>query len=170
MNNTYKKYLPSVVYGGSDGAVSYFSLMAGAYGAGLPLKMIIAIGVSNVLADAFSMASADYLSEDSKVTIDKKEEMLSSLLTFISFSILGIFPIIPTLYAYFNNMSDTKISFEVFIASSILTIIAFSFIGYLRGKVLGRSKARSILQSIFICSVSAIVAYFVGDYVAKILI
>ncbi len=169
-NKTYKKYLPAVVYGGSDGAVSYFSLMAGAYGAGLQLKMIIAIGLSNVFADAFSMASADYLSEDSKVTIDKKEEMISAVLTFFSFATLGLFPIIPTLYAYFKDTPDTHLSFPVFLISTILTIIAFSFIGYLRGRVLGRDKTRSILQSVFICSVSAILAYFVGEYVAKILI
>ena len=168
--NTFKKYLPSIVYGGSDGAVSYFALMAGAYGAGLPLKMIIAVGLSNILADAFSMASADYLSEDSKTGITKKEELASTVLTFLSFAIVGTFPIIPTLYAYFKETPDMQISFPIFMASTFLTICAFSFIGYLRGKILGRNKIKTIIQSIIICSVSAAVAYFVGEYVASILL
>ena len=45
MKGTLVKYLPSIVYGGSDGAVSYFTLMAGAYGAGRSIKMLIEIGV-----------------------------------------------------------------------------------------------------------------------------
>lgn len=169
-NNLFKKYLPSIVYGGSDGAVSYFTLMAGAYGAGLPLKFIITIGVSNVLADAFSMASADYLSEDSKSGITRSEERMSALLTFTSFAVLGLFPIIPTLYAYLVGVPDNKITFDVFIISTLLTLIAFSFIGYLRGYILRRNRIDSILQSVIICSISASVAYFVGEYVARILL
>jgi VIT1/CCC1 family predicted Fe2+/Mn2+ transporter len=169
MNKTLRKYLPSIVYGGSDGAVSYFTLMAGAYGAGLSIKMLIAIGVSNVIADAFSMATADYLSEDSKIGAIEKEEFLNALITFISFVLIGCFPLAPSVWAYYTLPSDATLPLSMFLLSTILTIIGFSYIGYLRGKILRRNLYTTILQSVIICSVSASVAYWLGEVVAKMI-
>ncbi len=165
MQATIKKYLSSIVYGGSDGAVSYFTLMAGAYGAGLSIKMLIAIGLSNVVADAFSMATADYLSEDSKLKVNRKEEIMSAWVTFIAFVLIGCFPLIPSVYAYYTLPSDATLPFSMFLASTLLTLIGFTYIGYLRGKILGRNLFRTVMQSLVVCSVSAIIAYFLGEYI-----
>jgi len=169
MKGTIKKYLSSIVYGGSDGAVSYFTLMAGAYGAGLSIKMLIAIGVSNVVADAFSMATADYLSEDSKVNVTFKEEETSAIVTFISFILIGCFPLAPSLYAYYTLPADATLPLSMFILSTILTLVGFTYIGYLRGKILGRNIYRTVVQSIIICSISAVIAYYLGEYIAKLI-
>ena len=165
-----KKYLPSFVYGGSDGAVSYFTLMAGAYGAGLPISMLIAIGISNVFADAFSMATADYLSEDSRKNETQDEENKNAIITFFAFIIIASLPIAPSIYAYYKFGGNTAIPFSIFFISIILTIIGFSLIGYLRGKILKRNIFKTILQSIIICSISAFVAYYIGEYVAKLFV
>lgn len=53
-------HLRDMVYGGIDGAVTTFAIVAGVEGAGLPTKVIIALGFANVLADGFSMAAANY--------------------------------------------------------------------------------------------------------------
>ncbi len=169
MKETLKKYLPSIVYGGSDGAVSYFTLMAGAYGAGLSIKMLIAIGVSNVVADAFSMATADYLSENSKKNVTKKEEVMSAVVTFISFAIIGCFPLAPSLYAYNTLPPDATLPFSIFMMSTGLTFLSFFYIGYLRGKILKRNLFRTIVQSILICSISACIAYYLGEYTAYLI-
>lgn len=169
MKGTITKYLSSIVYGGSDGAVSYFTLMAGAYGAGLSIRMLIAIGVSNVIADAFSMATADYLSEDSKVHINKKDEIRSAMVTFIAFALIGCFPLAPSLYAYYTLPADATLPFSMFLASTALTLIGFTYIGYLRGKILKRNIYRTVIQSIIICSVSAVIAYYLGDYIAGLI-
>ncbi|MEZ0209017.1 MAG: VIT1/CCC1 transporter family protein [Candidatus Paceibacterota bacterium] len=166
MKETLKKYLPSLVYGGSDGAVSYFTLMAGAYGAGLSIKMLIAIGVSNVVADAFSMATADYLSEDSRLNIPLKEKEMSAFVTFISFVLIGCFPLAPSLYAYYTLPADATLPLSMFILSTILTLVGFTYIGYLRGKILRRNIYRTVIQSIIICSVSAGIAFYLGEYIA----
>lgn len=167
MNETLKKYLPSIVYGGSDGAVSYFTLMAGAYGAGVPITMLIAIGVSNVIADAFSMATADYLSEDSRKGMSVRYERISAVVTFFSFAIVGCFPLIPSLIAYYTLPPHSTLPFSMFLLSTVLTIIGFSYIGYLRGKILRRNLSKTIFQSIVICSISAAVAYWVGSFVSQ---
>lgn len=169
MKGTIKKYLSSIVYGGSDGAVSYFTLMAGAYGAGLSIKMLIAIGVSNVVADAFSMATADYLSEDSKVNVTQKEEETSAIVTFIAFVLIGCFPLAPSIYAYYTLPADATLPLSMFMASTALTLIGFTYIGYLRGKILKRNIWRTVVQSILICSVSAVIAYYLGEYIASLI-
>ncbi len=169
MKETIRKYLPSIVYGGSDGAVSYFTLMAGAYGAGLSIKMLIAIGVSNVIADAFSMASADYLSEDSRKNSTFKEEEMSAVVTFISFALIGCFPLAPSIYAYYTLPADSTLPLSMFLLSTALTLIGFTYIGYLRGRILKRNIYRTVLQSIIICSVSAAIAFYIGEYIAKII-
>ncbi|MEN9337816.1 MAG: hypothetical protein RIQ41_130 [Candidatus Parcubacteria bacterium] len=169
MKGTIKKYLASIVYGGSDGAVSYFTLMAGAYGAGLSIKMLIAIGVSNVVADAFSMATADYLSEDSRKNMTEKEEVTSAVVTFIAFALIGCFPLAPSVYAYYTLPPDSTLPLSMFILSTILTLIGFTYIGYLRGKILGRNIYRTVIQSIIICSISAVIAYYLGEYIAALI-
>ena len=170
MNKDIKKYLPSIVYGGSDGAVSYFALIAGGYGAGIPLGIMISIGISNVVADAFSMASADYLSEESRTGKMETQSWKDAGVTFISFIIIGLFPILPSIYYYLIYGPDHKISFPIFMLSVVLTLFAFIFIGYLRGKILKRNKIKMITQSVVICTISAISAYFIGEYLSQILI
>lgn len=169
MKTNIKNYLPSIVYGGSDGAVSYFALIAGAYGAGLAPKIIIAIGLSNLIADGFSMASADYLAEDSKKESKSIDNLKSSLLTFLSFVIIGSIPMIPSFYSYFFGNTNSVTTKNIFLISGIFTLFAFAFIGYLRARILNKNKLRSIAQSIFICGTSAAVAYFVGEYISKLI-
>jgi VIT1/CCC1 family predicted Fe2+/Mn2+ transporter len=53
-------YLRDVVYGGIDGSVTTFAIVAGVAGAGLSTWVIIALGIANVLADGFSMAAGNY--------------------------------------------------------------------------------------------------------------
>ena len=53
-------HLRDAVYGGIDGAVTTFAIVAGVAGADLSHQVIIALGVANVLADGFSMAAGNY--------------------------------------------------------------------------------------------------------------
>ena len=115
------------------------------------------------------MATADYLSEDSKIGAIEKEEFLNALITFISFVLIGCFPLAPSVWAYYTLPSDATLPLSMFLLSTILTIIGFSYIGYLRGKILRRNLYTTILQSVIICSVSASVAYWLGEVVAKMI-
>ena len=53
-------HLRDVIYGAIDGAVTTFAIVAGVVGAELSTKVIIALGIANVLADGFSMAAGNY--------------------------------------------------------------------------------------------------------------
>ncbi len=52
--------LRDVIYGGIDGSVTTFAIVAGVAGAGLSPFVIVALGLANVLADGFSMAAGNY--------------------------------------------------------------------------------------------------------------
>ena len=53
-------HLRDFVYGGIDGTVTTFAIVAGVAGAGLSHNVIVALGIANVLADGFSMAAGNY--------------------------------------------------------------------------------------------------------------
>lgn len=53
-------YLRDLVYGGIDGSVTTFAIVAGVAGAGLSPVIIVALGIANVLADGFSMAAGNF--------------------------------------------------------------------------------------------------------------
>lgn len=53
-------YLRDFVYGGIDGAVTTFAIVAGALGADLSARVVLILGMANLLADGFSMAAANF--------------------------------------------------------------------------------------------------------------
>lgn len=53
-------YLRDWVYGGIDGTVTTFAIVAGAIGADLSNRYLLILGVANLLADGLSMAAANY--------------------------------------------------------------------------------------------------------------
>jgi len=53
-------YLRDWVYGGIDGTVTTFAIVAGAVGADLSNRYLLILGMANLLADGFSMAAANY--------------------------------------------------------------------------------------------------------------
>lgn len=70
-------YLGDFVYGAIDGTVTTFAVVAGAAGAGLGPAVVIILGVSNLVADGFSMAVSNYLGtraeEDRRVQAEAEE-------------------------------------------------------------------------------------------------
>lgn len=61
-NKRFQDYLGEFVYGGIDGAVTTFAVVAGATGAGLRSEIVIILGLANLIADGFSMSVGSFLS------------------------------------------------------------------------------------------------------------
>lgn len=55
-------YLRDWVYGGIDGAVTTFAIVAGVVGASLSNEIILILGFANLVADGFSMAAGNFSS------------------------------------------------------------------------------------------------------------
>lgn len=65
-------YIREIVYGGNDGIVTTFAVVAGTVGADLPNYIIIILGLANLFADGLSMATGAYLSEKAEVAQMKR--------------------------------------------------------------------------------------------------
>jgi vacuolar iron transporter family protein len=60
-------YLRDLVYGGIDGTVTTFAIMAGVVGASLDARVVLILGACNLLADGLSMAAANYSSTKTEI-------------------------------------------------------------------------------------------------------
>ena len=65
--------LKGIVFGGLDGSLTSFAIIAGSHGAHLGPVAMLALAVSNVLADALSMGAGEYLSSRSYNSYVRKE-------------------------------------------------------------------------------------------------
>jgi len=63
----WREYVRGVVYGGLDGVLTIFALMASAFGAEVNIRNLMAMGIANVLADGMSMGFGGYVSSLSEV-------------------------------------------------------------------------------------------------------
>lgn len=224
-NNEFGKlqeYLREFVYGGIDGAVTTFAVVAGGYGANLEPGILIILGFANLLADGFSMSVGAYLSAKSeRDNYDKHEkieyweienlpetereeieeiyrekgfkgELLNQIVdhicsdkdlwvsemmkdelgmmkdtkspfkiglaTLISFIMVGFIPLLIYLWDFFFPSE-----INTFLWTSILTGIAFLIVGWLKGIVNQTSTLRSIIETVGLGLLAAIVAFYVGD-------
>lgn len=66
-------WLPDFVYGGIDGAVTTFAVVAGVEGAALSVPVILILGFANLFADGFSMAVGKYSSD--RADLDQYEKV-----------------------------------------------------------------------------------------------
>lgn len=71
--------LKSIIFGGLDGILSSFAIIAGAAGGSLSTETILILGFSNIFADALSMGVGEYLSttaDNEYVISERKREQL----------------------------------------------------------------------------------------------
>jgi vacuolar iron transporter family protein len=67
-------HLKDMIYGGIDGAVTTFAIVAGVEGAGLSHGIIVALGAANIIADGFSMAASNY--SGTKAELDDRKRII----------------------------------------------------------------------------------------------
>jgi VIT1/CCC1 family predicted Fe2+/Mn2+ transporter len=72
-SKTAGKYLKSLVYGGLDGIITTFAVVAGVAGASLSSGVVLILGFANLIADGLSMAIGDYLSTKAETEYNQAE-------------------------------------------------------------------------------------------------
>jgi len=219
---TISSHLSDFVYGGIDGSVTTFAIVAGVTGASLSPTIVLILGFANLFADGFSMAISNYLSTKSKKEyadkIRKSEEhsvinipeeeteeireifsekgfsgqqlddaveiitsnqdiwidtmmkdefgifedhtspLKSALVTFISFNLIGIIPLLAYVLSYFSDSFRSN----TFTLSIILTSIAFFIVGSVKGQIVGKRWFFSGFETLLIGGAAAVIAYVVG--------
>lgn len=69
-------YLRDWVYGGIDGAVTTFAIVAGIVGADMSARVIIILGIASLFADGFSMAAGNYSA--TKAEVDEQAQLAAN--------------------------------------------------------------------------------------------
>lgn len=67
------QYIKSAVYGGLDGIITTFAVVAGVAGAALSSGVVLILGFANLIADGLSMAIGDYLSSKAELEYEHAE-------------------------------------------------------------------------------------------------
>jgi vacuolar iron transporter family protein len=158
MNESINIYLPDFIYGSIDGIITNFVIIAGVAGSGLPDKTVIILGLANAIADAFSMATSRYLSND-------KHEWKNALVTFISFVALGIIPLLPFITKSKNKKKERKKAFKL---SYVLTVIMLMIIGMIKGYFLESSMLYYGLETLLIGGIASALSYYIANLATKI--
>lgn len=226
---TYQDYLGEFVYGGIDGSVTTFAVVAGSVGAGLESSVIIILGFANLLADGFAMSVGAYLSTKSeqdhfenckqaelqaiehtpKVEAEKvrqiysekgfegplldqvvdvltadperwtdtlmkeklemakerKSPVMMGAVTYFSFVLIGLIPLFVYVWDYVGTFPG-----NLFTWSCLLTSAGFMVIGFFKAYVTEKPFIMSILETLVLGAIAAIVSYFVGDVLEQIII
>lgn len=161
-------YLGEFVYGGIDGTITTFAVVAGSVGAGLDTNVIVILGFANLLADGFAMSIGAYLSANSERDKHPKQSSNKSPLfvgfsTYISFLIMGF---IPLLIYVIDLIYD--VTWNLFVIASVLTGLVFIAIGAMKAYVTNKQYLKGIAQTLILGALAAIVAFYVGDILEQI--
>lgn len=154
--------LRDAVYGANDGIITTFAVIAGAQGASLTSNIVIILGLANLLADGFSMASGNYLGIKSEMAFNKAKRqsgdgvrqspLMNGTTTFFSFVVAGFLPLLPFIF----KIPDT------FFLSALIVGISLFAVGSLRSIYTKKKWISGGIEMFLIGGFAAIVAYFVG--------
>lgn len=170
----FEDYLSEFVYGGIDGAVTTFAVVAGATGARFDTKVLLVLGFANLIADGFSMGVGSYLSTKSEVELDLKRgkkrddepsPIINGLSTYLSFILVGLVPLL----AYTVDIIFGLESTNLFTISIVLTGIAFAAIGVLKSRVAKTPVGRAVAETVILGAIAAGFAYVLGDWLEQLI-
>ena len=154
-----QNYTPEIVYGGTDGIITTFAVVSGSIGLQLNPVIIISLAVANVVADGLSMATGSYLSEKSRQ--HQRSYEIVALITFFSFVLFGLLPLLPYAYSYIDS-SYTPNYFHILFFVSISLFI----VGTQRST---KNKLKNGFITMIIGTISSFVAYTLSESVQHIL-
>lgn len=153
-----KKHVSAIVYGGLDGIITTFAVVAGSVGGNVSNIVIIILGFSNLLADGFSMGAGAYLSATSDNNQSKSKALAAGIATFISFNVFGLIP----LGAYLMTnafIHDKAIAFPI---AFVIVGVSLALLGWVKANLSEQKVRTEILRTLSVGYVAAIVAYGVG--------
>ena len=165
-----RKYLPEFVYGGIDGAVTTFAVVSGVVGASLSPPIALILGFANLFGDGFSMAMSNYLSNISEEELKKKQDRTAkkkALATFFSFVVVGFIPLLSFVLAL--AAKSDFLAKNQFVFSLIFTAMAFLFVGWFKGDIVGKNKVKAAIETLLIGGIAAFVAYSTGFFINRLI-
>lgn len=170
----FEDYLGEFVYGGIDGAVTTFAVVAGSAGARFSTSVILVLGFANLIADGFSMSVGSYLSTKSELELQAQSgkevsseasPVINGVTTYAAFILVGLVPLL----AYtIDFVFDLNLS-HLFLITSILTGLAFVLIGVLKNRITKGGVVRSVSETVILGVIAAVFAYYLGDVLERLI-
>lgn len=155
---TLTRFLPDFIYGANDGIITTFAIVAGVVGAALPASVVLILGFASLLADGFSMAASDYLSERTPVSnkpqMSRGNAARHGAATFTGFVLPGLIPLVAWLLPL---PASWKFPLTV-----TLTLLALFIVGVGRALASQHKGWKTGLEMLITGSLAAAVAYGIG--------
>ena len=166
---TYRHYIRDLVYGGIDGIVTTFAVVAGVTGGALSARAVLIVGIANLVADGLSMGVGNYLGIRSEESARRRESLpeLESeparhgLATLLAFVLAGAVPLLPYLIP--------GLAEDQFVLATVLTLVALFGVGAGRSFVTVEGWLVSGLEMLGLGVLVAAAAYGSGALVAAML-
>ncbi|HJX59295.1 MAG TPA: VIT1/CCC1 transporter family protein [Patescibacteria group bacterium] len=161
--------LRDAVFAADDGIITTFAVVAGSHGAGFSSTVALILGLANLFADGFSMASGIFIGVKSEKEFEKAKGIghwradsptRHALITFGSFAGGGILPLIP--YFFIEHPS-------FFLSLGIVAASMFA-IGVVKSIYTQKHWLKSGLEVLFIGMIAALIAYLVGFVIDRYLV
>jgi vacuolar iron transporter family protein len=152
-------YLPDLVYGANDGIITTFAVVSGVVGAALSERVIVILGLANLVADGFSMGASNYLARRSHAEqelAERGDAARHGLATILGFVVAGVIPLL----AYLLPVDETA----QFPAAIALAAAALFSVGAARSFVTRRGFVRSGVEMLLVGSLAAAVAFAIGAF------
>jgi VIT1/CCC1 family predicted Fe2+/Mn2+ transporter len=160
-------YLGDFVYGANDGIITTFAVVAGVAGADLSARIVLVLGIANLLADGFSMGASNYLAIQSRSSaeleltgmISEPYAIRHGLVTFAAFVTAGCLPLLAYLLPVLEQ--------HRFTTTSILGAVSLFAIGAARSLLTRGLWWKNGLEMLGVGGIAGAVSYFVGAWVAS---
>lgn len=102
------------------------------------------------------------MKEELEMTLDTKKPIQTATITFISFFVIGLIPLLSYLLAMIADIQA-----NLFLVSCIATGVALVFVGYMKSTVNERPWLRGVLETLLLGGLAAFLAYFAGELLAR---
>lgn len=107
------------------------------------------------------------MKEELNMTRNEKSPMAMGAVTFVSFVIIGLVPLLVYVFDYGSDSMDG--SQNLFLYSIIMTFIAFIGIGWLKSYVTESGRFKSVMETLFLGAAAAVLSYFVGSFLENMI-
>lgn len=159
-------FVKSLMYGGMDGIITMFNIIASTTGANISSVYTIIISLTVLIADALSMGISDYMSYEAEQRANKNDISYTSplyhgLVTFLSFMAFGAIPLL--LYVILGRFYKK----QLFVVLFLCMTVAFGVLGALRSQLTNEQWYHTSGKMILLGNGTSILAYLISNNLAS---
>lgn len=148
-------YVPGIIYGGIDGTITTFAIMAGSIGSNQKTSTILILSLASLFADGFSMGISAH---ESTIHSGEYTPFQIAVTTFISFVMIGSIPI-TTYYLFRKKNKKTKL-----IATVVSSLLCLFLIGALKGYIMEKNILTSSFSTLSLGIIAGMISYYIAHW------